>query len=113
VPAIDDLAPLQVGYSVILSTSDGALLPTFATDSMEDLMRPHIHRLDRGDVAVFRYDCWHAGAAYASGHRFRIHAYLTSKEVKHNPGYVFRARDIDDVRMRDIAVVVEQAVAEL
>jgi len=61
-PDIEDLAPLQAGYSVILYTSDDVLLrlPTFATDGIEDLIRPHIYRLNRGDVVVFRYDWCHA-----------------------------------------------------
>lgn len=65
-----------------MSTSDGAVLPVWR--NCENLNCFEVIRFDKGDAVLFRWDVFHAGAPYESGHSFRLHAYLESSTILHD-----------------------------
>ena len=92
----------EISFSVLFSTSDGALLPVYV--DKQHTHEPTVYALNRGDMVVFRYDCWHSGAPYSEGHRYRIHCYLESDRVLHEKGFFstkrIRAGEMETIHER-------------
>jgi hypothetical protein len=98
-------------FSMILATSDGALLPVW--NDKEHMEQVEVFRLDKGDLIFFRSDVLHAGAPYEGGHRYRIHAYMDSQAVAHEHGKVDRLDELTEEQLAKIDEDVKRACASL
>lgn len=98
-------------FSMILATSDGALLPVW--NDKEQMEQFEVFRLDKGDLIFFRSDVLHTGAPYAGGHRYRIHAYMNSRTIAHEHGRVDRIEELTEEQLAKIDEDVKITCASL